>query len=150
MVVVAPFIQKLLHLPTGLCAFTASVVLGIMAIPTVASIAEDWLKLRAEQFPGGGLRRRRNRWQTLTRVIIPAAGSGISTAIILGMGRIVGETMTVLMVAGGAAVIPHTFFQPVRPMTSTIAAEMGEAVMGSAIIMPCSLLRYCCSSAPFL
>lgn len=72
-----------------------------------------------------------NRWQTLTRVVVPAAGSGISTAIILGMSRAVGETMTVLMVAGGAAVIPASIFDPVRPMTSTIAAEMGEAVMGS-------------------
>jgi phosphate transport system permease protein len=71
-----------------------------------------------------------NRWQTLTQVIIPAAGSGISTAIILGMSRAIGETMTVLMVAGGAAVIPHSFFVPVRPMTAAIAAEMGEAPMG--------------------
>ena len=72
-----------------------------------------------------------DRWQTLTRVVIPAAGSGISTAIILGMSRAIGETMTVLMVAGGAAVIPNSFFQPVRPMTAAIAAEMGEAPMGS-------------------
>ena len=72
-----------------------------------------------------------NRWQTLTRVIIPADGSGISTAIILGMSRVVGETMTVLMVAGGAAVIPKSYLDPVRPMTATIAAEMGEAVVGS-------------------
>jgi phosphate transport system permease protein len=72
-----------------------------------------------------------NRWQTLTRVVIPAAGSGISTAIILGMSRAIGETMTVLMVAGGAAVIPKSFFEPARPMTSAIAAEMGEAPMGS-------------------
>lgn len=132
MVVVSPFIQQLLHLPTGLCAFTASVVLGIMAIPTVASIAEDALGYVPNSFREASYAVGANRWQTLTKVIIPAAGSGISTAIILGMGRIVGETMTVLMVAGGAAVIPHTFFQPVRPMTSTIAAEMGEAVMGSA------------------
>jgi phosphate transport system permease protein len=63
-------------------------------------------------------------------VVIPAAGSGISTAIILGMSRAIGETMTVLMVAGGAAVIPHTFLEPVRPMTAAIAAEMGEAPVG--------------------
>ncbi|HQJ15898.1 MAG TPA: ABC transporter permease subunit, partial [Candidatus Omnitrophota bacterium] len=72
-----------------------------------------------------------NRWQTLMRVVLPAAGSGVSTAIILGMSRAIGETMTVLMVAGGAAIVPRSFLQPVRPMTSTIAAEMGEAVMGS-------------------
>ncbi|HID94159.1 MAG TPA: ABC transporter permease subunit, partial [bacterium (Candidatus Stahlbacteria)] len=71
------------------------------------------------------------KWETITRTVIPAARSGILTAIILGLGRAIGETMTVLMVAGGAAVIPRSFLQPVRPMTATIAAEMGEAPMGS-------------------
>jgi phosphate transport system permease protein len=132
MVVVAPFLQSALNLPTGLCALTASVVLGIMAIPTVASIAEDALGYVPNSFREASYAVGANRWQTLTKVIIPAAGSGVSTAIILGMSRIVGETMTVLMVSGGAAVMPTSFFQPVRPMTSTIAAEMGEAVMGGA------------------
>jgi phosphate transport system permease protein len=148
MVVVAPFIQHLLRLPTGLCAFSASLVLGIMAIPTVASIAEDSLSYVPNSFREASFAVGADRWQTLTKVIIPAAGSGISTAIILGMGRIVGETMTVLMVAGGAAVIPHTFFQPVRPMTSTIAAEMGEAVMGSAhyhALFAIALLLFFCT-----
>jgi phosphate transport system permease protein len=131
MVVIAPFIQNLLHIPTGLCAFTASLVLGIMAIPTISSIAEDALSFVPNSFKEASYALGANRWQTLTRVVIPAAGSGISTSIILGMSRIVGETMTVLMVSGGAAVIPKSFFEPVRPMTSTIAAEMGEAVMGS-------------------
>lgn len=131
MVVVAPFLQDLLHIPTGLCAFTAALVLGIMATPTVASLSEDALSFVPRSFREASLALGANRWQTLTRVVMPAAGSGISTAIILGMGRAVGETMTVLMVAGGAAVIPKGLFDPVRPMTSTIAAEMGEAVMGS-------------------
>lgn len=131
LVIVAPFLQKLLNLPTGLTAFTASVVLGIMAIPTVSSITDDALSYVPRSFREASYALGANRWQTLTKVIIPAAGSGISTAIILGMSRIVGETMTVLMVAGGAAVIPDSFFVPVRPMTSTIAAEMGEAVTGS-------------------
>ena len=131
MLIVAPFIQKLLHLPTGLCAFTACVVLGIMAIPTVASIAEDALSYVPRSFKEASYALGANRWQTLIRVVIPAAGSGISTSIILGMSRIVGETMTVLMVSGGAAIIPRSMFDPVRPMTSTIAAEMGEAAMGS-------------------
>jgi phosphate transport system permease protein len=131
MVIVAPFLQNLLDIPTGLCAFTASLVLGIMATPTVASLAEDALSFVPRSFREASLALGANRWQTLTRVVMPAAGSGISTAIILGMGRAVGETMTVLMVAGGAAVIPRSIFDPVRPMTSTIAAEMGEAVMGS-------------------
>jgi phosphate transport system permease protein len=131
MVIVAPFLQNLLHIPTGLCAFTASVVLGLMAVPTITSIADDALSYVPRSFKEASYALGANRWQTLTRVVIPAAGSGISTSIILGMSRIVGETMTVLMVAGGAAVVPTSFFQPVRPMTSTIAAEMGEAVIGS-------------------
>ena len=131
MAIVAPFVQKLFHLPTGLCGFTASVVLGIMAVPTISSIAEDALNYVPKSFREASYALGADKWQTLTRVIIPAAGSGISTSIILGMSRIVGETMTVLMVSGGAAVIPTSFFQPLRPMTSTIAAEMGEAVTGS-------------------
>jgi phosphate transport system permease protein len=131
MVLVAPFLQKLLHIPVGQTAFTGSLILGIMATPTVSSIAEDALSFVPKSFREASFAVGANRWQTLTRVVVPAAGSGISTAIILGMSRAVGETMTVLMVTGGAAVIPHSFFQPVRPMTSTIAAEMGEAVIGS-------------------
>ena len=131
MVIVAPFLQNMLNIPTGLCAFTASLILGVMATPTVASLAEDALSFVPRSFREASLALGANRWQTLTKVVVPAAGSGISTAIILGMGRAVGETMTVLMVAGGAAVIPKSIFDPVRPMTSTIAAEMGEAVMGS-------------------
>jgi len=131
MAVAAPFLQKLLHLPTGLCALTASLILGIMAVPTVTSIAEDALSCVPDSFREASFAVGANRWQTLVNMVIPAAGSGISTAIILGMSRAIGETMTVLMVAGGAAVIPVSFFEPVRPMTSTIAAEMGEAVMGS-------------------
>lgn len=132
MVIVAPFIQKLFNIPVGLTAFTGSLILGIMATPTVASIAEDALSFVPKSFREASFAVGANRWQTLTKVVMPAAGSGISTAIILGMSRAVGETMTVLMVTGGAAVIPKSFFQPVRPMTATIAAEMGEAVMGSA------------------
>ncbi len=131
MVIVAPFLQGILDIPTGLCAFTASLILGVMATPTVASLSEDALSFVPRSFREASLALGANRWQTLTRVVVPAAGSGISTAVILGMGRAVGETMTVLMVAGGAAVIPKSLFEPVRPMTSTIAAEMGEAVMGS-------------------
>lgn len=131
MVIVAPFIQRSFNLPVGLTAFTGSLMLGIMATPTVCSIAEDALSFVPKSFREASFSVGANRWQTLTRVVVPAAGSGISTAIILGMSRAVGETMTVLMVTGGAAVIPHSFFQPVRPMTATIAAEMGEAVIGS-------------------
>ena len=129
--VIAPAVQKVFNLPTGLCALTASIVLGIMAIPAISSVADDALSFVPRSFREASFALGANRWQTLTKIIIPAAGSGISTSIILGMSRIVGETMTVLMVAGGAAVMPHSFLNPVRPMTSTIAAEMGEAVVGS-------------------
>jgi phosphate transport system permease protein len=131
MLVVAPYIQYLFKLPTGLCAFTASLVMGIMALPTIISISEDALSYVPKSFKEASYALGATRWQTLIKVVLPAAGSGVSTSIILGMSRIVGETMTVLMVSGGAAVMPTTFFGPVRPMTATIAAEMGEAVTGS-------------------
>lgn len=131
MAMVAPFLQKLLDIPIGLCAFTASLVLGIMATPTVCSLAEDALSYVPASFREASFAVGANRWQTLTKVVIPAAGSGISTAIILGMSRAIGETMTVLMVAGGASVMPKSIFEPVRPMTAAIAAEMGETPMGS-------------------
>jgi len=132
MVIVTPFLQKIFNLPTGMTALNASLILGLMATPTVCSIAEDALSYVPNAFREASFAVGANRWQTLTQVVIPAAGSGISTAIILGMSRAIGETMTVLMVAGGAAVIPHSFLEPVRPMTAAIAAEMGEAPMGGA------------------
>ena len=130
MVAVAPLIQRIFNLPTGLTALTGSLVLGIMATPTVASLAEDALSFVPNSFREASPAVGANRWQTLVKVVMPSAGSGISTAVILGISRAIGETMTVLMVTGGSAVIPRSFFQPVRPMTSTIASEMGEAVFG--------------------
>lgn len=132
LVVVTPFLQRMFNLPTGMTALNASLILGFMATPTVCSISEDALNYVPNAFREASFAVGANRWQTLTGVVIPAAGSGISTAIILGMSRAIGETMTVLMVAGGAAVIPHTFLEPVRPMTAAIAAEMGEAPMGGS------------------
>ncbi|MBN1493138.1 MAG: phosphate ABC transporter permease subunit PstC [Candidatus Omnitrophica bacterium] len=131
MVVLAPMFQKAFNIPVGMCALTGSVILGIMAVPTVCSIAEDALASVPHSFREAAFAVGANRWQTLITIILPAAGSGISTAIILGMSRAIGETMTVLMVTGGAAVIPRSFLQPVRPITATIAAEMGEVVVGS-------------------
>lgn len=131
MVVVAPWVQDFFGLPVGLNAFTASLLLGIMAIPTITSISEDAISAVPKSFKEASYALGANRWETTIRVTVPAAAGGISTAIILGMGRAIGETMTVLMVAGGAAVIPRSFFEPVRVMTATIAAEMGETVVGS-------------------
>jgi phosphate transport system permease protein len=131
-VILAPLFQRLLNLPTGLTGGTAAIILGIMALPTVASIAEDSLasvprNLREASYALGA-----NKWETIIKVVVPAAKSGILTAVVLGIGRAIGETMTVLMVAGGSAIIPRRLFAPVRAMTATIAAEMGEAPMGGA------------------
>jgi len=131
MAFLAPLFRQCFHLETGLTLFTASVILGIMVIPIISSMSEDALSavpknLREASFALGG-----TTWETITRITVPAAKSGIIGSILLGFGRAIGETMVVLMVAGGAAVIPHTLFQPVRPMTSTIAAEMGESAVGS-------------------
>ncbi|MCX8082488.1 MAG: phosphate ABC transporter permease subunit PstC [bacterium] len=131
MVVVAPFIQKIFNLPTGLTALTGSLILGIMATPTVTSLSEDAINFVPKSFREASLALGANRWQTVIKVVLPSASSGIFTAIILGISRAIGETMTVLMVTGGSAIIPKSFLQPVRPITSTIAAEMGETVMGS-------------------
>ena len=132
MVIVAPLVQEFFGLPVGLNAFTASILLGLMAIPTITSISEDAISSVPGSFKEASFALGANKWETTAKVTVPAAAGGISTAIILGMGRAIGETMTVLMVAGGAAVIPRSFFQPVRTMTATIAAEMGETVVGSS------------------
>ncbi|MEI7904346.1 MAG: phosphate ABC transporter permease subunit PstC [Candidatus Firestonebacteria bacterium] len=132
MVVVAPFVQNLFKIPTGQCAFTGALILGVMAIPVVCSIAEDALSVVPKSYREASYALGANRWQTLWKVIMPAAGSGISTSVILGISRVMGETMTVLLVTGGAAMIPGSIFDPVRPMTSTIAAEMGEAAVGGS------------------
>ena len=132
MVVIAPLVAKIFNLAVGLNAFTASLILGIMAIPTITSISEDAISAVPKRFKEASYALGANKWETILRVTLPAAGGGITTAVILGIARVIGETMTVLMVAGGAPVIPHSFFEPVRTMTATIAAEMGETVAGSA------------------
>jgi len=131
MVILGPLLKDLFSLPTGLTAFTASVILGIMAIPSVVSIAEDALSSVPKSYREASFAVGATHWATIKKVILPASISGLGAAVVLGAGRIIGETMTVLMIAGGSAVIPTSFFQPVRTMTATIAAEMGEAPVGS-------------------
>jgi phosphate transport system permease protein len=131
MVVVAPFLQETFDLPTGLNIVNVSVILAIMAIPTISSISEDALYAVPQEFKDASYALGATKYETITKVIIPAALSGISTAVILGMARVIGETMVVLMVAGGAAAIPESIFDSVRPMPASIAAEMGEAPFGS-------------------
>ena len=127
MFVVAPWLQETFDLPTGLNIINASVILAIMAIPTISSISEDALYAVSREFKEASYALGATKFETITRVIMPSALSGISTAVILGMSRAIGETMVVLMVAGGAAAIPESLFDSVRPMPASIAAEMGEA-----------------------
>ena len=127
MVVVAPFLQDVFDIPTGLNLFNASLMLAFMSIPTICSISEDAIYSVSKEIKEASLALGATHWQTIYRVIIPASLSGITTAIILGMSRAIGETMVVLMVAGGATRIPTSIFDPVRPMPASIAAELEEA-----------------------
>ena len=130
LVVIVPFIQKLFNLPVGASALAGSILLGIMALPTIITISEDAIKNTPRSMKEASLALGANKWQTILRVIIPYSISGISAAVILGIGRAIGETMAVLMVTGNAAVIPHSFLEPVRTIPATIAAELGEASFG--------------------
>lgn len=123
------WLKGALNMPTPLAAITGSVVLAFMALPTIVSIAEDALRAVPSSYRNASLAMGATKWQTIRRVTLPAARQGIVAAVMLGIGRTVGETMTVLMVTGNAAVIPALdkgLFRPVRTMTATIAAEMGE------------------------
>jgi len=130
LVVIVPIVQKTFGLAVGETALVGSIILGIMALPTIITIAEDALLTTPKSLKEASLALGASRWQTMRRVIIPYAKSGIAAAIILGIGRAVGETMAVLMVTGNASVIPHSFLQPVRTIPATIAAELGEAPAG--------------------
>ncbi len=127
MVIVAPFLQQILDIPTGLNLFNASLMLAFMSIPTICSLSEDAIFGVPGELKEASLALGATHWETIARVVVPAAISGICTAVILGMSRAMGETMVVLMVAGGAAMMPTSLFDPVRPMPASIAAEMAEA-----------------------
>ena len=127
MVIVAPFLQEIFNIPTGLNLFNASLMLAFMSVPTICSISEDAIYSVPIELKEASLALGATQWETIARVILPASLSGISTAIILGMSRAIGETMVVLMIAGGAAQLPSSIFDPVRPMPASIAAEMAEA-----------------------
>lgn len=132
--VLAPFVREFMNLPTGLTAFTGAVLLGGIAIPTIVSVAEDALDAVPKTYRDAALALGATRWQTIWRVTLPAAKSGVLTGVMLGVGRAIGETMTVMMVTGNAPVMPKglgALFQPARTMTATIAAEMGEVANGS-------------------
>jgi phosphate transport system permease protein len=133
MLVVSPLIREWLGAPTGLTALAGSLMLGYMALPTIISVAEDALDAVPKSYRDAALALGATHWQTIWRVTVPAARSGILMAMMLGVGRAIGETMAVMMVTGNAARMPLTldsFLKPVRTMTATIAAEMGEVAQG--------------------
>lgn len=130
-VTLVPLVKNVFHLPTGLTALSGSIMLAFMAMPTIVSVAEDALYSIPKNYKEGAFALGATHWQTIWRVMLPAASSGIVAAVMLGIGRVIGETMAVMMITGNAAVIPHSILAPVRTLTATIAAEMGEAVAGS-------------------
>lgn len=133
-IILTPNLRILLNLPTGLSALAGSMLLAIIAIPTIVSVAEDALDSVPRSYRDAAHALGATQWQTIWRVTLPAASRGVITAVMLGIGRAIGETMAVMMVTGNAAVMPFKltgFFSPVRTMTATIAAEMGEVASGS-------------------
>jgi phosphate transport system permease protein len=132
LVVLAPLVQKIFHLSVGETAFTGSLILAIMALPTIISVAEDAMRNTPRAMREASLALGATQWQTIYKVVIPYAKSGISAAVVLGIGRAIGETMAVMMVTGNAAVMPTSLFDSVRTIPATIAAELGEAPAGGA------------------
>jgi phosphate transport system permease protein len=126
-----PVLRDTFGLPTGMCGLTGSLLLAFMALPTIISISEDALTGVPRTYREAAFGLGATRWQTLWRILLPAAAPGILAAVMLGIGRVVGETMVVLMVTGNAPVMPTSILQALRTLTATIAGEMGETVGGS-------------------
>jgi len=132
LVVIVPLIQELFNLPVGESGLAGSIVLAIMALPTIITISEDSLRNCPRSMREASLALGATKWQTIYKVVIPFSMSGITSAVVLGIGRAIGETMAVLMVTGNAAVIPSSLLEPLRTIPATIAAELGEAPAGGA------------------
>jgi len=130
LVVLVPTIQKVFNLPVGETALAGSIILAIMALPTIITIAEDSIRSTPVSLKEASLALGASHWQSLSRVVLPYAKSGIMAAFILGIGRAIGETMAVLMVTGNAAIMPSSILEPVRTIPATIAGELGEAPFG--------------------
>lgn len=130
LVIIVPLIQQVFDLPVGETGLAGSIILGIMALPTIITISEDAMRNTPRAMKEASLALGASKWQTIYKVVIPYSASGITAGAILGIGRAIGETMAVLMVTGNAAVIPHTLLAPVRTIPATIAAELGEAPSG--------------------
>lgn len=130
LIVIVPFLQQVFDLPVGESGLAGSIVLAIMALPTIVTVTEDALRNCPRAMREASLALGASQWQTIYKVVIPYSISGITSGVVLGIGRAVGETMAVLMVTGNAAVIPHTILEPLRTIPATIAAELGEAPAG--------------------
>lgn len=130
LVIIVPLVKQMFNLPVGETALSGSIILAIMVLPTIITIAEDALRTTPNSMREASLALGATKLQTIVRVVIPHSILGITAAVILGIGRVFGETMAVLMVTGNAAVMPHSFLQPIRTLTATIAAELGEASQG--------------------
>ena len=129
--VMNPIIITLFHAPIGLNVLNAGIILALMSVPIIVSIAEDALKAVPDSYREAALALGATRWQVVYRVLLPAAKNGLLAAVLLGVGRAVGETMAVLMATGHAVKIPSSVLDSVRTLTATIAAELGEASMHS-------------------
>jgi phosphate transport system permease protein len=127
---IAPLVRNVFHLDSGLTALTAGLVVGVMSMPTIISISEDALHSVPKELRQGSLALGNTQWQTTYKVTVPAASSGIFAAVMLGLGRAIGETMVVLMLAGNSGLIPTSPLEAARTLTGTIAQEMGEVVRG--------------------
>ncbi len=130
LIVIVPFLQNVFDLPVGESGLAGSIVLAIMALPTIITVTEDAMHNCPRAMREASLALGASQWQTIYKVVIPYSISGITSGVVLGIGRAIGETMAVLMVTGNAAVIPHTILEPLRTIPATIAAELGEAPAG--------------------
>ena len=128
--VFAPLIKNIFNLSIGLTALTGAVMLAFMSLPTIVSISEDAINAVPNTFRYASMALGATKWETTYKVVVPTASSGMVAAVMLGLGRIVGETMAVLMLTGNSPRIVFSFLQPVRTITATIAAEMGETAQG--------------------
>jgi len=127
---IVPLIKNIFDLSIGLTALAGSVTLAFMSLPTIISISEDAINAVPIRFRHASMALGATKWETTIRTVFPAASSGIIAAVMLGLGRVVGETMAVLMITGNSPRIVFSLLQPVRTITATIAAEMGETVQG--------------------
>ena len=129
--VMSPIIINTFHVPIGVNMFNGALLLALMSVPIMVSIGEDALKAVPDSYREAALALGATRWQIIRRVLLPAAKNGLLAAVLLGVGRAIGETMAVLMATGHSVRIPHSIFDPVRTLTATIAAELGETSKGS-------------------